>query len=138
MSQKASADYIPDEKEVFMNSRMRAYFKQKLLDWKNEILNDSDSIIHLLQENDVMMPDLVDQANSATLHSVELRTRDRQRKLIAKIDAALSRIENGSYGYCEETGEAIDVNRLIARPIATLSLEAQKKHEALEKGMHAK
>ncbi|MBL8551851.1 MAG: RNA polymerase-binding protein DksA [Hyphomonadaceae bacterium] len=116
-----------------MNERQREYFRRKLLSWKDEILEESRHTIASLQEDTASLPDLADRATSETDRSIELRTRDRQRKLIAKIDAALRRIEDGSYGYCDETGEPIGVSRLEARPIATLSLEAQERHERRER-----
>ncbi|NWG52490.1 MAG: RNA polymerase-binding protein DksA [Hydrogenophilaceae bacterium] len=126
-------EYRPSEDEPFMNERQRAYFRKKLLAWKDEILEEARSTIANLQEDSVAQPDLADRATSETDRSIELRTRDRQRKLIAKIDAALRRIDDGSYGYCEETGEPIALSRLEARPIATLSLEAQERHERRER-----
>jgi len=126
-------EYRPNEDEPFMNERQRAYFRKKLLAWKDEILEEARSTIANLQEDSVAQPDLADRATSETDRSIELRTRDRQRKLIAKIDAALRRLEDGSYGYCEETGEPISISRLEARPIATLSLEAQERHERRER-----
>lgn len=125
-------DYRPSENEPFMNDRQRAYFRKKLLDWKDEILRSSRDTLESLQESE-QHPDLTDRASSETDRAIELRARDRQRKLIAKIDAALKRIEDGSYGYCEETGEPIGIKRLDARPIATLSVEAQERHEKREK-----
>ncbi len=125
--------YEPGDDEPFMNERMRAFFKGKLEHWKNEILVDSKSTISHLQEETAGLPDIVDRAASETDKGLELRTRDRQRKLISKIDSALRRLEDGSYGYCEETGEPISIRRLIARPIATLSLEAQERHEKQER-----
>ena len=116
-----------------MNERQREYFRVKLLNWKDEILKESKLTLQTLQEENVNHPDLADRASSETDRAIELRARDRQRKLIAKIDAALSRIEEGTYGYCEETGEPIGLRRLDARPIATLSLEAQERHERREK-----
>lgn len=126
-------DYRPSEDEPFMNDRQKEYFRRKLLEWKSEILRESKGTIDQLQEDDHHLPDLTDRASSETEKALELRTRDRQRKLIAKIDAALRRIETGEYGYCEETGEPIGIRRLEARPIATLSLEAQERHERMEK-----
>jgi DnaK suppressor protein len=125
--------YRPTEDEPFMNDRQLDYFRRKLLAWKDEILDESRATIANLQLETVSLPDLADRATSETDRSLELRTRDRQRKLIAKIDAALRRIEDGSYGYCEETGEPIALSRLEARPIATLSLEAQERHERRER-----
>ena len=126
-------EYRPCEDEPFMNERQREYFRQKLLRWRDEILREArETLLHLQNENE-NHPDLADRASSETDRSIELRARDRQRKLIAKIDAALARIEEGSYGFCEETGEPIGLKRLDARPIATLSLEAQERHERREK-----
>jgi DnaK suppressor protein len=125
-------DYRPSEDEPFMNDRQRAYFRKKLLDWKEEILRSSRDTLENLQESE-QHPDLTDRASSETDRAIELRARDRQRKLIAKIDAALQRIEDGTYGYCEETGEPIGIKRLDARPVATLSVEAQERHEKREK-----
>lgn len=126
-------DYRPSDDEPFMNERQQEYFRQKLLAWKEEILEESRSTIASLQQDTVAEADLADRATSETDRALELRTRDRQRKLIAKIDSALRRIEDGSYGYCEETGEPISLSRLDARPIATLSLEAQERHERRER-----
>ena len=116
-----------------MNERQQEYFRLKLLTWKEEILRESRETIQNLQTEESQHADLADRASSETERSIELRTRDRQRKLIAKIDAALRRIEDGSYGYCEETGDPISIRRLDARPIATLSIEAQERHERREK-----
>ena len=125
--------YKPSEDEPFMSDRQREYFRTKLQNWKEDILRESkETLIHLQDENNVL-PDLADRASTETDRSLELRTRDRQRKLISKIEAALTRIDNGSYGYCEETGEPISLRRLDARPIATLSLEAQERHERRER-----
>jgi DnaK suppressor protein len=126
-------EYRPSEDEPFMNERQRDYFRRKLNTWKQEILEESRHTIANLQEDTSSQPDLADRATSETDRSIELRTRDRQRKLIAKIDAALRRIEDGTYGFCEETGEPISLSRLEARPIATLSLEAQERHERRER-----
>jgi DnaK suppressor protein len=117
----------------FMNKSQREYFRAKLLSWRNDILTEAEETLHRLQEDNHHHPDLADDANSVIDRAVELRARDRQRKLIAKIDAALQRIKDGTYGYCEETGEPIDLKRLEARPIATLSVEAQERHEREEK-----
>ncbi|MDR3512475.1 MAG: RNA polymerase-binding protein DksA [Caulobacteraceae bacterium] len=125
--------YRPSEDEEFMNERQLEYFKQKLLDWKEDILRESRETLSHLQSETENHPDLADRASSETDRALELRTRDRQRKLISKIDEALRRIEDGSYGYCEETGEPIGIARLDARPIATLSLEAQERHERRER-----
>ncbi|MCI3133479.1 RNA polymerase-binding protein DksA [Phenylobacterium aquaticum] len=126
-------EYRPSEDEEFMNERQLEYFKQKLINWKEDILRESrETLVHLQAETE-NHPDIADRATSETDRALELRTRDRQRKLISKIDEALRRIEDGSYGYCEETGEPIGVARLDARPIATLSLEAQERHERRER-----
>ena len=126
-------DYRPSEDEEFMNERQLEYFKQKLINWKEDILRESRETLTHLQAETENHPDIADRATSETDRAHELRTRDRQRKLISKIDEALRRIEDGSYGYCEETGEPIGVARLDARPIATLSLEAQERHERRER-----
>ena len=125
--------YRPTVKERFMNERQRKYFRQKLLAWKEDILKEAKETLQLLQHENLQHPDSTDRASSETDHAIELRARDRQRKLIPKIDAALRRIENGTYGYCEETGEPISIKRLEARPIATLSIEAQERHEHRER-----
>ena len=125
--------YRPRDGEPFMKERHREYFRAKLLAWKEDILKESKETIAHLQEENHVLPDLADRASSETDRSLELRTRDRQRKLIAKIDAALKRIDDGTYGYCEETGEPISLKRLDARPIATLSVEAQERHERRER-----
>jgi DnaK suppressor protein len=126
-------DYRPSEDESFMNQQQLGYFRRKLLAWKDEILRESrETVVHLQSETE-NHPDLADRATSETDRALELRTRDRQRKLISKIDEALRRIDDGSYGYCEETGEPIGIARLDARPIATLSLEAQERHERRER-----
>jgi DnaK suppressor protein len=133
MAVEIDDNYKPSEDESFMNERQREYFRNKLLNWKDDILRESkETLLHLQDENNVL-PDLADRASTETDRSLELRTRDRQRKLISKIEAALNRIDNGSYGYCEETGEPISLRRLDARPIATLSLEAQERHERRER-----
>ena len=125
--------YQPTEKEPFMNERQREYFRVRLLTWKEEILKGArETLLHLQEENQ-NHPDLADRASSETDRAIELRARDRQRKLISKIEEALGRIEDGSYGYCEETGEQISLRRLEARPIATLSVEAQERHERRER-----
>jgi DnaK suppressor protein len=126
-------DYRPTEDEEFMNPRQRDYFRRKLEDWKIEILRESRETLENLQEENTNHPDMADRASSESDRALELRTRDRQRKLISKIEAALKRLEDGTYGYCEETGEPIGIARLDARPIATLSLEAQEMHERREK-----
>ena len=126
-------EYRPSEDEPFMNDRQLEYFKQKLLTWKDEILRESRETVTHLQSETENRPDLADRASSETDRALELRTRDRQRKLISKIDDALRRIEDGVYGFCEETGEPIGLARLEARPIATLSVEAQERHERRER-----
>jgi DnaK suppressor protein len=125
--------YRPDETEPFMNDRQKEYFRRKLLAWKEDILREAQETRQNLQSENQNHPDLADRASSETDRAVELRARDRQRKLIAKIDAALHRIQIGTYGYCEETGEPISLKRLDARPVATLSLEAQERHERRER-----
>jgi DnaK suppressor protein len=125
--------YVPVEDEPFMNRRQREYFRRKLLAWRESILNESRGTIEGLQESTSSIPDLADRASAETDRALELRTRDRQRKLISKIDSALRRIEEGTYGYCEATGDPISLKRLDARPIATLSLAAQERHERREK-----
>jgi DnaK suppressor protein len=125
--------YRPNEDEEFMNERQREYFRKKLLKWKEDILRESRETVSHLQTETENHPDIADRASSETDRALELRTRDRQRKLISKIEDALRRIEDGSYGYCEETGEPIGVARLDARPIATMSLEAQERHERRER-----
>lgn len=125
--------YVPGENEPFMNERQRDYFRDKLLAWKQDILTESRETLDSLQAESNNHPDLADRASSETDRSIELRARDRQRKLISKIDAALIRIEDGTYGFCEETGEPISLSRLDARPIATLSIEAQERHEKRER-----
>jgi DnaK suppressor protein len=133
MSLTDPVDYRPSDAEPFMNERQQAYFRKKLLAWKEEILEESRSTIANLQEDTSALADLADRATSESDRALELRTRDRQRKLISKIDEAIRRIDEGSYGYCEETGEPISLSRLEARPIATLSLEAQERHERRER-----
>ena len=131
---KLPKNYKPTQKEKFMNAKMKEYFRLKLLDWKNGLLKESSQTLANLQnEENTAKPDLTDRATEEIERSIELRTRDRERKLINKIDAALKRIDDGSYGYCEETGEPIGLKRLEARPVATLSLEAQEMHEKQEK-----
>lgn len=125
--------YRPSEREPFMNERQREYFRKKLLGWKEEILAESRETLETLQAESHNHPDYADRASSETDRSIELRARDRQRKLISKIDAALKRLEDGTYGFCEETGEPIGLKRLDARPIATLSIEAQERHERRER-----
>jgi DnaK suppressor protein len=126
-------DYEPSDNEDFMNPMMLEYFRQKLEAWKQEIVTESTETLHHLQEESLHQPDITDRASLETEQALELRTRDRQRKLVQKINDALRRIEEGEYGYCEETGEPITLKRLIARPIATLSLEAQERHERYER-----
>ena len=129
---KIPEDYRPSEDEPFMSDRQRAYFRRKLVAWRDEILRATkDTLLHLHDES-VQQPDITDRASTETQLAVELRARDRQRKLIAKIDAALERLDAGTYGYCEETGEPVCLKRLDARPIATLSVEAQERHERRE------
>ena len=125
--------YRPSDDEPFMNDRQREYFRRKLIKWKSDILREAQETLTTLQTENENHPDIADRASSETDRAIELRARDRQRKLIAKIDSALSRIEDGSYGYCEDTGEPISLKRLEARPIATLSLEAQERHERNER-----
>ena len=125
--------YKPSGDEAFMNQRQRDYFRRKLIAWKEDILRESQETLVVLQRESENHPDLADRASSETGRSIELRARDRQRKLIAKIDAALERLDDGTYGYCEETGEPIGLKRLDARPIATLSVEAQERHERRER-----
>ena len=131
---KISKNYKPTQKEKFMNAKMKEYFRIKLVDWKGELLKEStQTLANLQKEENSAKPDLTDRASEEIERSFELRTRDRERKLINKIESALRRIEDGSYGYCEETGEPIGIKRLEARPVATLSLEAQEIHEKQEK-----
>ncbi len=126
-------DYRPAEDEPFMNERQLEYFRRKLLNWKNDLLDESRTTVTALQDGTRSIPDVADRASEETDRALELRTRDRQRKLIAKIDAALRRIDEGEYGYCEVTGDPISLKRLDARPIATMTLEAQERHERREK-----
>ena len=133
MTTRLSPDYQPKETEPFMNPRQREYFRRKLLNWKEEILQESRETLKNLQTETTQHPDLTDRASDEAERSIELRTRDRHRKLIAKIDSALKRIDEGGYGYCEETGEPISLRRLEARPIATLGIEAQERHERRER-----
>ena len=134
---KNPKNYKPTQKEKFMNAKMKEYFRLKLLNWKNELLEGSSQTLSKLQnEQNTAKPDLTDRAAEEIERSFELRTRDRERKLINKIESALKRIEDGSYGYCEETGEPISLKRLEARPVATLSLEAQEMHEKAEKRLN--
>ncbi len=126
-------DYRPLEDEPFMNERQLEYFRRKLIDWRDDLLAGSRDTIESLQDGTRAIPDVADRASEETDRALELRTRDRQRKLVAKIDQALRRIENGEFGYCEKTGEPISLSRLDARPIATMTLEAQERHERSEK-----
>ena len=126
----------PTQKEKFMNAKMKEYFRQKLESWKNELLKESSQTLNNLQTENEAKPDMTDRASEEIDRTFELRTRDRERKLINKIDAALRRIEDGTYGYCEETGEPIGLKRLEARPVATLSLDAQEMHEKAEKRLN--
>lgn len=130
--EKASTAVL-DENAPFMNEQQTEYFRKKLVDWKNDILRESKDTLETLADTEKNLPDVADRASSETDRSIELRARDRQRKLISKIDAALARIDDGSYGYCEETGDPISLRRLDARPVATLSIEAQERHERAEK-----
>lgn len=133
MAPRIAANYRPSDEESFMNAKQKEYFRRKLVAWKEEILRESQDTISHLQEDTAQHPDIADRATSESERALELRTRDRQRKLISKIDSATRRIEEGTYGYCEETGDPISLRRLDARPIATLSLEAQERHERREK-----
>ena len=126
-------NYRPSEDEEFMNPRQVEYFRQKLLRWRADLLADSSGTLRHLKEESLLKPDLTDRASLETERAIELRTRDRERKLISKIDAALSRIDTGTYGFCEETDQPIGIRRLEARPIATLSIEAQERHERMER-----
>lgn len=126
-------DYRPSDDEPFMNENQREYFRHKLLKWRAELLREADETLQHLQESGVQEADIADRAQAEADRALELRTRDRARKLISKIDAALQRVDDGSYGYCEETGEPISLKRLEARPIATLSIEAQERHERMER-----
>ena len=133
MSELIDLDYRPTEDEPFMNERQKSYFRAKLVAWKNDILREARETLEALQQENANHPDLADRASSETDRAIELRARDRQRKLISKIDAALGRIDEGTYGFCEETGDPISLKRLDARPIATLSIEAQERHEQLDR-----
>ena len=133
MSELIDLNYKPTDDEPFMNDRQKSYFRAKLVAWKNDILREARETLEALQRENANHPDLADRASSETDRSIELRARDRQRKLIPKIDAALLRIDEGTYGFCEETGDPINLKRLDARPIATLSIEAQERHERREK-----
>ena len=130
---KLPKNYKPTQREKFMNSKMKEYFRLKLVNWKNELLKESSQTLSNLQNENEAKPDITDRASEEIDRSFELRTRDRERKLINKIEAALQRINDGSYGYCDETGDPISIKRLEARPVATLSLEAQEMHEKAEK-----
>ena len=134
MTSRVPKNYKPTQKEKFMSAKMKEYFRLKLIDWKNELLKESSqTLINMQKEENTAKPDITDRASEEIERSFELRTRDRERKLINKIESALRRIKEGSYGYCEETGEPIGIKRLEARPVATLSLEAQEIHEKKEK-----
>lgn len=133
MATRLPKDYSPSEKEPFMNAKQKEFFRRKLLAWRSDIIQETKETLNNLKKEVVNFSDLADRASSETDRSLELRSRDRQRKLISKIDEALSRIDDGSYGYCEETGESIGLKRLIARPIATLSIDSQERHERKEK-----
>ena len=129
-----SKKYIPNEKEKYMSAKQKVYFKTRLIEWKNEIIESNNKSLYLNEvDHEISSPDIIDQASSQTEKTVEMRTLNRQRKLLAKIDQAIKKIKNDTYGYCDETGEPIGIKRLIARPIATLSIEAQEKHERNEK-----
>ena len=128
-----SPDYKPSEDEEFMNAQQLEFFRQMLLNWRAELVYEAGETLSNLNEGNLQQPDMADRASLETDHQIELRTRDRERKLISKIDAALNRIEDGSYGYCQETDEPISLKRLMARPITDLSLEAQERHERLER-----
>ena len=126
--------YIPNEKEKYMSTKQKSYFKTTLMEWKNQIIKSNNKSLHLNEvDHEISSPDVVDQASSQTEKTVEMRTLNRQIKLLTKIDQAIDRIKNNTYGYCEESGEPIGIKRLVARPIATLSIEAQEKHERNEK-----
>ena len=128
-----SDDYRPSEDEPFMSERQRAYFRRKLMNWRDEIMRSTKETLQHLQDDSAQHADIADRATSETERALELRARDRQRKLIAKIDAAIARLDDGTYGYCEETGEPIGIQRLLARPTATLSIEAQERRELKQK-----
>lgn len=133
MPTRLPKDYTPTDDEPFMNARQREYFRRKLTDWKDDIIKGTKETVLGLQNESVNHPDDVDRANSEAEKTLELRTRDRQRKLVNKIDSALRRIEDKTYGYCEETGDPINLRRLDARPIATMGVEAQERHEKRER-----
>ena len=128
-----SPDYKPSEDEEFMNPHQLEYFRQMLLNWRAELVHEAGETLSDLNKGNLQQPDMADRASLETDHQLVLRTRDRERKLISKIDSALNRIDDGSYGYCQETDEPISLKRLMARPIADLSLEAQERHERLER-----
>ena len=129
-----SKKYIPNEKEKYMNSKQKVYFKKKLTEWRNEIIKTNSNSLYSIEANEeIASPDIIDQASSQAEKTIEMRTLNRQRKLLSKIDKAIKKIQDNSYGFCEETGEPIGVKRLLARPIASLSIEAQEKHEKHEK-----
>ncbi len=130
---RVPAQYRPSNDETFMNAKQKAYFRRRLVSWRQGLVRESNQTLQHLQEDTLAEPDIADRASAESERALELRTRDRERKLIGKIDAALRRIEQGSYGYCEETGEPISLRRLEARPIATLSIDAQERHERREK-----
>lgn len=133
MAPRLPKNYTPSEDEPFMNAKQREYFRRRLLRWREELLQESSQTLQNLQEASLQSPDIADRASAETDRAVELRTRDRGRKLVQKIDEALDRLDDGTYGYCEETGEPIGLRRLEARPIATMSLEAQERHERMER-----
>lgn len=133
MATRLPKHYSPSENERFMSARQKEYFRRKLLIWKDGILKEANETLETLQKESLKEPDIADRASSETDWSIELRARDRQRKLIAKIETALGKLENGEYGYCEVSGEPISLKRLDARPIATMTLEAQEMHEKREK-----
>ncbi|NKB48458.1 MAG: RNA polymerase-binding protein DksA [Alphaproteobacteria bacterium] len=126
-------DYVPSDDDEFMNPLMTEFFRQRLMEWRNDLLRESDQTLVNMQTTSIQEPDIADRASLESERALELRTRDRGRKLISKIDDALRRIDTGDYGYCEDSGEPINIRRLIARPIATLSVEAQERHERMEK-----
>ncbi|MFL2930955.1 MAG: RNA polymerase-binding protein DksA [Candidatus Micropelagos sp.] len=133
MATRLPKDYAPSDSEPFMNARQREYFRRKLVIWKEDIIRETRETVSSLQEGNLNLPDVTDRAASESEKTLELRTRDRQRKLVNKIDAALGRLDDQTYGYCEETGDPISLKRLDARPIATLSVEAQERHEKRER-----
>ncbi len=133
ISKLIDSDYRPSDDEPFMNERQREYFRRKLIGWREDLLRESRDTLAALQSENENHPDIADRASSETDRAIELRARDRQRKLISKIEAALGRLDDNTYGYCEETGEPISLKRLDARPIATLSVEAQERHERRER-----